>query len=136
MIEPSANIVASVMCTVARDQTWARGKRNFLRVNANLYGINLTLRTKNNLMALNPLSQDWRAEVHSFSVNDVAPATIRLEDNAKVVRLPKVPAFYTRAPITTFEPYTVHAPSFIVINRPSFERDWTLLQMFISDEET
>lgn len=121
--------IAALMCAVANDNLWRRGKRSFMICSRNLYGINLTFREKGTQVALS--CPNWRVG-----------ATVNYRGQNEGGVLVKVPQMHTpyervnrrnvrQPPVTMIRDAIMWSPQLEIYTTQSrFERDWVLLRMF------
>jgi hypothetical protein len=127
--------IGALMCGVAVDNVWRRGKRNFMICSRNMFGINLVFREKGTQIALS--CPNWRIG-----------ATVNVRGQSSGGVKVKVPTLHyglvkyvvgpsgrgTREklpPATVIHDAMMWNPVLeIYTTQQRFERDWVLLRMF------
>ncbi len=141
LLVPTVKEVAALMCGVAADTSWKRGKRSFMVTNKDIFGIRLMVRHKGSIMAIN--TPTWR-----IAIDIVTSALGTAHPDSVLVKLPiymsgptYVNRYRKRIPDPTrFKPADTVTDRLVsktmhydVQDKEIFERDWTLLRLFSSE---
>jgi hypothetical protein len=130
--------ITTLMCAVAAENTWKRGKRDFMITTRDMFGIVLTVRHKQHHLAMT--SDSWRISLQMVRAMDK-----KTREKAKPFATVNIPymtiqtsrgangEYIKHEPITVFGEIPITAPVFDIQNMEKFERDWTLLRLFSSE---
>lgn len=137
--ELSEKEIGALMCGVAADNVWKRGKRDFMMCSRNLFGINLSFREKGTQVALScpnwriGATVNYRSQVRSDMLGGVlvkAP-TMHIPYSPGPTRFARK---IRQQPVTVIREAMMFNPVLeIYTTMARFERDWVLLRMFSSE---
>lgn len=126
--------VGALMCGVAVDNVWRRGKRNFMICSRSMFGINLTFREKGTAIALS--CPNWRigatVNFRNQNTGGVLVKVPTLHVGMKYVVGPNGRGIREKLPPATAirEAMMWNPVVEIYTTQARFERDWVLLRMF------
>lgn len=125
-LKPSLKEIAALMCEVAAEGVWKRGRRDFMVIKKNLFGITVEVRQKGFVTAA--VTPNWRVVVHTSGPRDTSDAY----SGGNVYRLP-VAGWLPRSKPNVKETIVRKEPVFEIQSIEQFERDWTLIRLFSSE---
>lgn len=151
LLTPTVNEVAALMCRVADENPWKRGKRSFMVTSRDIFGLNLMVRQKHEMMAISTSS--WRVAI--TLIHGMGSARQMMSDNSTViVKLPfkgpdareikrqlirynrhgRTQQPFQEPPLTTIaERLVAKEMVFDVTDKDRFEHEWTLLRLFSTE---
>jgi hypothetical protein len=128
--------IGAVMCAVADDNAWRRGKRGYMVVSRDLFGIKLMVRYKPEASLLALTSDDWRIAFNGFvHKNELFDKPERVF-KVPFMHYPQVPGsrhFQHKEAATIIREIGVMTVDFDIKSEKDFDRDWTLLRLFSSE---
>jgi len=151
-LKPSMEDITALMCGVAADSTWKRGKRNFMIVDRDIIGTKIQVRYKSRLpgsrkpgdpiSSISLVTANWRIVLKlGDHITGMGDTTARIRERLAYLRGEGCEAvFLVPAPSWAKPPVTVmgirnitNKPEFDIHSPQAFERDWTLLKLFSSE---
>lgn len=139
-LTPSLEDITSLMCGIAADSEWKRGKRNFMIVDRDMLGTKIQVRFKANLPGRVPggslssislVTANWRVLLKLGEHFTGNLAHIRA-DGFRAYMVPSTS--FSRPPKTVIGIRIItEEPEFDIHSVEVFEREWTLLKLFSSE---
>ena len=123
--------IAGVIRSVAADNEWRRGRREFQTVKKNLFGFQLEVRNKNNKLSLKKDGWIIRLDLHRL-YDDYMYGSNPEEE---IFTLPSFSGKWPKIKAVVMKAFVIKGVSFEIESEDAFVRDWSLLKMFASEFE-